>query len=105
MATRPVHPAVAPVVASLTALIDYRPTSDADLAEVLRSVHDVADPCVIEALADVLCALAYRTKHHQVTSHLNEAAELLYALGADEIDRARADTGHYNGTARTASHL
>lgn len=105
MSAHPIHPAVAPVIDALRALANYQPTSPADLADVLKSVHEITGPCVIEALADALRSLGWRTGHQQVTDRLEDAIGKLYALGPEHIDRARADTGHYNGTGITDSYL
>ena len=105
MTASTVHPAVAPVIEALNTLANYQPTSAPDLADVLKTVHDMYGETVIDALAVALRKLAGRTPTPQVTGHLNEAADKLYALGADEIDRAREATGHYNGTAGTDSYL
>lgn len=99
------HPAVAPVIDALQRLADYRPSSLADLADVLKSVNDLTNPAnVIDALGDALLALGEHAEHDGVATHLGDAAGT-HAGAAEDIDRARADTGHYNGTAGTGSHL
>ena len=92
------HPAVAPVIEALQRLGDYRPSSPLDLADVLKSVNDLTNPAnVIDALGDALLALAQHAEHDAVASHLGDAAGTL-AGAAEDIDRARADTGFYHGT-------
>jgi len=110
MATNPVHPAVAPAINALNALAAYRPTSATDLADVLKCVHDVAAPCVIEALATTLRQLAEYASTSNIANRapdsesladfLNGAADDMYAIGCDDLDRARALTGHYGSSAR-----
>lgn len=93
------HPAVAPVIEALQRLGDYRPNSLLDLADVLRSVNDLTNSAnVIDALGDALIALGQRAEHDGIASHLDDAAATL-AGAAEDIDRARADTGHWNGSA------
>lgn len=93
------HPAVAPVIEALQRLGDYRPNSLLDLADVLKSVNDLTNPAnVIDALGDALISLGQRAEHDGIASHLDDAAGTL-AGAAEDIDRARADTGHWNGSA------
>lgn len=102
------HPAVAPVLAALDRLSAYQPTSAADLAHVLRSLHAHATPNVIDALSDALCHLANHTTHaathgrfdperaKQVADHLARMSNQLSAGAWDHLDHARAATGHYH---------
>ncbi len=99
------HPAVAPVIEALTALAAYRPTSRLDLADVLKSVNDLTNPAnVLDALGDALIALGEHAGHDAIASHLADAAGTL-AGAAEDIDRARADTGHWNGSATPDTYL
>lgn len=99
------HPAVAPVIEALQRLAAYRPSSPLDLADVLKSVNDLTNPAnVIDALGDALIALAEHAGNETVASHLGDAAGTL-ADAAEDIDRARADTGHWTGSAGTDSYL
>jgi hypothetical protein len=107
------HPALAPVLTSLAALRAYQPTGAADLAEVLKDLHGYAIPNVIDAIVDVLWNLADWARSEtgtdtlgpesgaNVAEHLCEAAAELMGTGAAHLDRARAATGHYDGTATT----
>jgi hypothetical protein len=101
----PVHPAVAPVIAALDALTDYQPTSDADLADVLISVHNADGANVIGWLAVALGVLGRKSTNKQVYYHLNDAADRLSGVGCDWIDLAREATGHWNGTVGTDADL
>jgi hypothetical protein len=103
MAANRVHPAVAPVIAALEALTDYQPTSAADLADVLISVHNADCANVIGWLAVAVGVLGRKSTTKQVYYHLNDAADRLSSVGSDEIDRAREATGHRNGTAGAGS--
>lgn len=99
------HPAVAPVIEALQRLADYRPSSPLDLADVLKSVNDLTNSAnVLDALGDALLALGEHAGDDAVASHLGDAAGTL-AGAAEDIDRARADTGHWNGSASTDSYL
>ena len=103
MSETPVHPAVAPVIAALEALTDYRPTSAADLADVLISVHNASGASVIGELAVALGVLGRKSTTKQVYYHLNDAADRLTGVGSDWIDLAREATGHWNGSAANGS--
>jgi hypothetical protein len=93
------HPAVAPVIDALQRLADYRPSSLLDLADVLKSVNDLTNSAnVLDALGDALICLGQHAEHDGIASHLEDAAGTL-ADAAEDIDRARADTGHWNGSA------
>lgn len=105
------HPAVAPVLAALARLAAYEPTSAADLAPVLRSLHAYAEPNVIDALSDALDQLANRTalaaahgrfdtdRAEMVGDQLARMSSQLTAGAWDHLDRARAATGHFHGPA------
>ncbi len=107
------HPALAPVLDSLAALHAYRPTSAADLADVLKDLHGYAIPNVIDAVVDVLWDLGDWAKSdpgadalgaesaENVAEHLYNAAAGLMVVGCSHLDRARAATGHYEGTTAT----
>jgi hypothetical protein len=99
------HPAVAPVIEAVNALADYRPTSATDLADVLKSVHEMGRDNLIKALASALYRFGMGATANEVTAYLNDAAEHLSALGCDDIDRAREATGHWYGSAGTDSYL
>ncbi len=104
------HPAVAPVLAALAQLTAYEPTSAADLAHVLRSLHAYAEPNVIDALSDVLDRLAERAtlaaaqsrfdpeRAERVVDRLSRMSAHLTAGAWDHLDRARQATGHYHPT-------
>ena len=93
------HPAVAPVIDALQQLADYRPSSLLDLADVLKSVNDLTNPVnVLDALGDALTARGQRAEHDGIATHLEDAAGSL-AEAAEDVDRARADTGHWTGSA------
>ena len=93
------HPAVTPVIDALQRLADYRPTSRQDLADVLKSVNDLTNTTnVLDALQFTLLALGQQAEDEAIATHLGDAADSL-AGAADGIDRARADTGHWNGSA------
>jgi hypothetical protein len=99
------HPAVAPVIEALQHLAAYRPSSLLDLADVLKSVNDLTNPAnVIDALGDALICLGQRAERDGIATYLEDAAGTL-ASAAEDIDRARADTGHWNGSAGTDSYL
>ena len=93
------HPAVAPVIDALQRLADYRPTSLLDLADVLMSVNDLTNGTnILDALGDALRALGEYSEDDAIASRLEDAAGTL-ASAAEDIDRARADTGHWHGSA------
>lgn len=104
------HPAVAPVIEALNTLADYQPESAADLADVLRAIHNLTtEQTVFGALGAALECLAewsHRSEGtepgfagERVAELLYDAASHLSGVGSDFIDRARADTGHFSGSA------
>ncbi len=96
------HPAAAPLLDAATTLAGYQPTDQADLAWLLRSIHDLTSR---ESLLNHLSAALYRWANdqagnyravsEQIVDHLSHADELLSPVGA-AIDKAREATGHWN---------
>lgn len=84
------------------ALAAHDPASPAELADLLRALNDLTTAdCVLALLSDTLDRWAELVtaqawpNSEQIADHLLAAAEHLAPLAAD-LDRARADTGHYH---------
>jgi len=102
------HRAVAPVLAALAQLATYEPTSAADFAHVLRSLHAYAEPNVMDSLSEVLDHLAQRAtraaaqgrfdtdRAELVADQLARMSNHLTAGAWDHLDRAREATGHFH---------
>jgi hypothetical protein len=107
------HPAVAPALAALAELAAYEPTSALDLADVLKSLHGHGTPNLIDSVVDVLWHLADQVRENgavldseaaeEVADHLAQSGADLSASGCDHLDRARAATGHYDGSTPTGN--
>ena len=108
-----VHPAVRPVIEALASLAEYQPTSPADLAEVLRSLHQRAKASLVDQLWLVLRGLAdwYDVVNgrrptgaakdgSELAVELYSAAQLIAVDGGEHLDRARTLVEHFDDMTR-----
>lgn len=98
--TKTPHPAVAPLLDATRALAGYRPTSHADLARLLRDLHDGADG-VLPELGDAISAWGVRaeaelwTNGELINLWLEQVPGRLEPAG-EAVNRARLATGHWD---------
>lgn len=94
-------PAAALLDAART-LAAHNPASPAELAEILRALNDLTTAdCVLGQLSDALDRWAELVTGHawanseQIADNLLGASERISNI-AEFLDKARADTGHWN---------
>lgn len=94
--------APAPAAALLDAartIAAHQPADPAELADTLRALNDLTGPSVFGLLGEAFDRWAEAAHTwpggEMIADHLSGAGERL-ATVAESLDRARADTGHYN---------
>lgn len=82
-------------------LAAHNPASPAELAETLRALNDLTGESVLGLLSDTLDRWAELVTEHawanseQIADNLLGASERISNI-AEFLDKARADTGHWN---------
>lgn len=107
------HPAVRPVIEALANLTQYQPTDLADLAEVLRSLHQRTKEGLVDQLWLALRGLAdwydavngnaltgVAEDGSELAVELYSAAQAVAVDGGEHLDRARALVSRFQDEAR-----